>query len=488
MGTYHDSEGRREGGWRDDRRDDRRRWDDRRDDRWDDNRDDRWEDRRGDRWDDRDDRRGDRWDDRDDRRDRRDSGWDDRDDRRGDRWGDDRRDDRWDDRDDRWDDDRRDPVEPGVALSDVSLRYRTYLDVRPLKEDGDPFLAVLDLVVDWVVEKELQYEGSPIAQDFSEGALPRAWDYHSPEGYVGGAYDEDRWPALACVTGDDAQGEPRRWVMEYDEPDARRDTRRWHTTVCLERKKDGACGVGIESVCRLIGDEPEPLPEIVAAPSLVRAVIDLPWFVAKRGTTQLQTVPNKLSAQTFSHFTESLLDASRTLPLVLFCTGYDGKMPEQAKQLSRRALGNANVYVIDWSDEELREEELELFKRGTAAGEYACPKSSARMYMAGVDLTDPHHSRTHESWNREALAATRPSQFAEALARRFLPNEPVPAIADLPRLAERDAREAEREAAQAQAEADERAAAQAQPGAAPTQGATSAPVAGQPSADEATEA
>ena len=317
-----------------------------------------------------------------------------------------------------------------MAQERVVLKHRAIFDVHPLNEDGDACRAVAQAVVDWLVEKESRFGSSPIADDLAgRRAFPKAWDYCNPREYRGGDYDADEWPALACASFDDEDGELHRWVMEYDEPDAGHDDRRWHTTVCLTRSGEASCHVAMETTCRPTRELAEPLPETVAAPSLLRSIICLPWFASKVGPTLLQAVPNKVSAQSFDDFAQALTDPERTLPLVLFCTGYDGKMPEQAKQLARRALGLANVYVIDWSNDELREKEQALFERGTAAGEYACPKSSCRMYVAGVDLTNHNASRQHESWNRAALDAVRPSQFAETIARRLIANEKVPTIA-----------------------------------------------------------
>lgn len=423
--------------WRDDRRDDRR--NDRRDDRGRDWRDDRWDDRD---W--RDDRgwRDDRWDDRD--RDWRDDRWDGRrDDWRDDR---DRRDDRWDDRDEGrgWDDDRRDSR--GENHGDDGrddkhqgptsvIKHRSEFDLYSIKEDGDPFSVAAALVVEWLVQKESMYGGSPIEQDLGGvRPFPAAWDYAMPSDYAGGDFDRDEWPALACVSRKDEQGRVTSWVAEYDEPDSSHAGRRWHTTVSLTRdagEGGTACRVGIQSVCRRSGGLGEPLPQTVASPSLVRMMVDLPWYVAKVGATQLQTVPNKLSTQTFEHFSNALTDKGRTLPLVLFCTGYSGKIPEQAKQLARRALGTVNVYVVDWSNQDLRDQVEKLFERGTAANQYACPRGSARMYLPGIDLTDPNRSRTHQSWDHAALEAQRPSQFAESLARRFVPDTPTRSISDL---------------------------------------------------------
>lgn len=317
-----------------------------------------------------------------------------------------------------------------------SLRHRSTFDLHPLDEDGDAFLSAADVVVDWIVQKERRYGSSPVADDLGNGdAFPRAWDYSAPDYYRGGDFDDDRWPALASEAEHDDEGRVTRWILEYDEPDANHDDRRWHTAVCLQRIEDAgddgraACRISVQSACRLLGRKGE-LPETIATPSLVRTLIALPGFEARVGTIALQTAPVKLDAESFERFAADLVDQKRKLPLVLFCTGYDGKIPEQAKQLARRALGTANVYVLDWSNEGLRDGVQKLFERGTSAGEYACPKNSCRMYLPHLDLSNPNRSMSHKSWNRGEMQAVLPSKFAESLARRFLPSMPVPTIAD----------------------------------------------------------
>lgn len=317
-----------------------------------------------------------------------------------------------------------------------SLRHRSTFDLHPLDEDGDAFLSAADVVVDWIVQKERRYGSSPVADDLGEGeAFPRAWEYSAPDHYRGGDFDEDRWPALASEAEHDDEGRVTRWILEYDEPDANHDDRRWHTVVCLQRVEGsegterGVCRISVQSACRLLGRKGE-LPETIATPSLVRTLIALPGFEARVGTIALQTAPVKLDAESFERFAADLVDQKRKLPLVLFCTGYDGKIPEQAKQLARRSLGTANVYVLDWSNEGLRDGVQKLFERGTSAGEYACPKNSCRMYLPHLDLSNPNRSMSHKSWNRGEMQAVLPSKFAESLARRFLPSMPVPTIAD----------------------------------------------------------
>ena len=314
------------------------------------------------------------------------------------------------------------------------LRHRSSFELT--RAEGslrDPLTSAAACVCDWVLSKESQYNGSPVLDDVEEnGAFPMMWEYAMPEDYRGGDYDADRWPALATATLRRANdGAVRVWVLEYDEPDAKREERRWHTTVCLERISAESCRVSIQSMCRTLDEDDTELPETIAAPSFVRSLLDMPGFVAKKGTTPLAGAPIKLHTDTFDQFATSLTDPGREVPLVLFSTGYDGKVPEQAKQLARRALGIANVYILDWSDEPLREMLLGLFVRDEPSGEYSCPRSSCRMYMPGVDLTDPNHSMGHESFTREVMAAQLPSRFAESLARRLISNTPVRDIASL---------------------------------------------------------
>lgn len=313
------------------------------------------------------------------------------------------------------------------------LRHRSSFELK--RAEGslrDPLASAATSVCEWVLSKESMYNGSPVIDDVEDrGMFPMMWEYAMPEDYRGGDYDEDRWPALATACVCDADDTIVTWVLEYDEPDANREERRWHTTVCLERIDSETCRVSIQSMCRSLDEEDTELPDTIAAPSFVRGLIDMPGFTAKKGTTPLVGAPVKLRTDTFDQFATALVDSGRQVPLVLFSTGYDGKVPEQAKQLARRALGIANVYILDWSDEPLREMLLQLFVRDEPSGEYSCPRSSCRMYMPGVDLTDPNHSMGHESFTREIMSAQLPSRFAESLARRLISNTPVCDIATL---------------------------------------------------------
>ena len=313
---------------------------------------------------------------------------------------------------------------------DRRLRHRSAFELRAIDESCDPFMDAADAVVEWLVGKELRYDGSPIVDELGgpDDPFPRAWHFCMPEYYRGGDYDEDEWPAVACAVAHDEDGRVNRWAMEYDEPDANVEERRWHTIVYLESVSPEVCHVAVESMCRQPQDAPEELPETIAVPALVRTLIELPGCGAYIGGLRLFTAPYRLAPDTFDEFSGALVDPERTIPLVLFSTGFDGRTPEAAKQLARRAMGTANVYVLDWSNEDLRERLLHLFERGTAAGEYSCPRASARLYVPGVDLKDWRRSMRHESWNREQLAEFAPSKFGERLARRFLPNKMTPGV------------------------------------------------------------
>lgn len=342
----------------------------------------------------------------------------------------------------------------------TTLKHRSSFELYPTGDESDAFGAAANLVVDWFVQKESSWEGSPVIEDLERlGANPLFWNYSMPAEYAGGLYDQDRWPALATSSvNDPATGDIAAWAVEYDEPDASHEDRRWHTTVCLERLDGDACRVSCEVACRIVGDvseKTEPLPAVMAAPALVRNIIDLPWFVARKGSTQLRTVPHKLSPQTFPDFAASLVDPARRVPLALFCTGFNGNMPDHAKQLARRGLGNVNVYVLDWRDEDLRLDLKKLFTRGWPSGEYACPRESARVYLPGVNLGDHNGSMPHESFSREDLRAARASEFADTLTRKLSPAEAVQGVAGLAEYAQRQAAlRAEEKAAHQAAEAE----------------------------------
>ncbi|MBR2834413.1 MAG: hypothetical protein IKE43_01670 [Coriobacteriales bacterium] len=319
-----------------------------------------------------------------------------------------------------------------MRASNYTLKHRSSFDLVRSDLETVPFEDAMRTAIRWLIVKESEYEGSPIKEDLSgSDALKRALDYAMPEDYTGGDYNDDTWPALACASARDETGNPSTWIMEYDEADASNTEHRWHTTLCLTREDEKTCRVAIEVSVRPIDPNAAPLAIVAAVPALARSLFTMAGCKPYKDGFLLERNPHKLTRDDFEQFAKELEDQNRSFPYVLFCTGLDGHMPEHAKQLARRSMGLTNTYVLDWSDEELRTMEQDLFMRGSSAGEYACPKSSCRVYMPGLNLSDPTRSMSHISFDRHALEGTLPTKFAETLVRRFIPNTPIPCIADM---------------------------------------------------------
>ena len=153
------------------------------------------------------------------------------------------------------------------------LRHRSSFELK--RTEGslrDPLASAAASVCEWVLSKESMYNGSPVIDDVEDrGMFPMMWEYAMPEDYRGGEYDEDRWPALATACVRDADGAIEAWVLEYDEPDANREERRWHTTVCLERIDSETCRVSISPcAARLMRKTPScPIPSRLPRLSVV---------------------------------------------------------------------------------------------------------------------------------------------------------------------------------------------------------------------------
>lgn len=335
------------------------------------------------------------------------------------------------------------------SIISESFKHRSSFELYPTGSD-DAMYAVAEVVSSWILGKEREWDGSPIADDIERwGADVLLRGYNEPKAYNGGLYTEDRWPALACAAlAGRSAGIPEAWAVEYDEPDANHPGRRWHTCVGLERLEDGACRVNTSvSLVILDGMEDAAGAVVTSTPRFVRDILRLDGFEARVGDTPVFWAEKKLTATTFDEFKAALLDSRRELPVVLFCTGFNGRTPDHASQLARRMLGNLDVYVLDWSNDALRAMLDELFLKGTPAAQYSCLRGSARVYMPGVDLANPKGSSPHRYFHREDIENMRTSEFASLVAeaiedaRKASDHDPLAqkifSVEDIARLARR---------------------------------------------------
>ena len=297
------------------------------------------------------------------------------------------------------------------------VKHRSCFELHPTSGEVDTLGAVADLVVGWFLNKESRWDGSPAIADCEAQGGPVFWDYSMPEDYAGGLQD-DFWPALATASRSDESGDITAWVMEYDEPDATYEGRRWHTLVSLERLGDDSCRVGIESVCRSMDGDPEGVAPSLAALPFSRDLLELDGCVARVGATVLEPTVCRLTTEDFGDFVAQVTNPERTLPYVLFCTNRDFGTAEYAKQLARRAIAVANVYILNHEDADLWERAVPFL---SSEGEPVTPEEvPCRIYLPGGETEDP---------DRILFREYRPSSLANRMGRAFVYTGEIPTVA-----------------------------------------------------------
>lgn len=299
------------------------------------------------------------------------------------------------------------------------VKHRSCFEIHPTSDEVDTLGSVADIVVGWFLNKESRWEGSPAIADLEAHGGPVFWDYSMPEDYAGGLQD-DFWPALATASQADEEGDITAWVMEYDEPDATYEGRRWHTLVSLQRLDDDGCRVGVESVCRSMEGDPDGVAASLAALPFSRDLVELEGCVAQVGTTRIEPGMHRLTAENFGDFVAQVADPERALPYVLFCTNRDFGTAEYAKQLARRTIAMANVYILNHEDTELWEVAAPFLSTGETP--ITPEEVPCRIYLPNGEVTEP---------DRNLFREYRPSSLANRMGRAFVYDGEIPTVASL---------------------------------------------------------
>ena len=294
-----------------------------------------------------------------------------------------------------------------MESAETNIKHRSCFDLHAASNDVDPLGEVAEQLVGWFLGKEERWENSPAIADFErEGANPLFWDYAMPKDYTGGQ-SPDFWPALLTRSTADEEGSITSWTVEYDEPDATYEGRRWRTTARVERLDDGGCRFATESICYLTEGAPEELAAIMATPPFVRNILQLEGCTPSRNGVRLFAAPQRLDDDSFDDFATQVADPDRPLPLVLFSTDARYSATEYAKQLSRRSMGTANVYILDRKNFALSRRVEELLGSRVRIGIPAV----CHVFVGG---------KPTEAFGREDFADVSPSECANLLAREFL--------------------------------------------------------------------
>lgn len=323
-----------------------------------------------------------------------------------------------------------------------TIHYRARFTVVPRKGSDDALKALIDEMGHWCLEKERtlgQREGvstcnvsghglKAFSDELLEGSLSL------PNGYEGGIGRRDGTSVCtASVFGED--GRLSSWAFEYDEPDGRLAFRHWHTSVGVSRRGGSdSCIVNIRVSYYMmpgyIGRASQVPPS--TTPRFARSIVSLDGYRVYVDGTEVLPEEEYLHAASFDAFRKSLLNPRRTLPLVLVTTDENGATAVwDVTELAKKVLGMANVYVLDWRDQDLRRRCLfPLFRRGTAAYKFGCGKATLRVYQPGLDLgneTDCSRHRFFKMADIEALRYGDHDGFVETLSRSlsrgFVTNE-----------------------------------------------------------------
>lgn len=309
-------------------------------------------------------------------------------------------------------------MENPASLEPV-VKHRSCFVLRPISDGVDTLGEVANIVVGWFLSKESRWQDSPAIADFEEQGGPIFWDYSTPSDYAGGLQD-GFWPALACASRSDESGDITAWTMEYDEPDATYENRRWHTLVSLERLADDSCRVGIESNCRLTADDPVGIAPSLAALPFSRDLLELDGCLAQGGTVDLLPSVSRLTQDTLAAFEAEVADPGRTIPYVLFCTNDSYGTAEYAKQLARRTIAMANVYILNHDDLDLWEAArpfLDPERTALAPEDLPC-----RIYWPDGRIENPE---------RQLFSDFKPTSLANRLGREFVFASEIPTVASL---------------------------------------------------------
>lgn len=315
-----------------------------------------------------------------------------------------------------------------MRIESEQVHYRTRFELCPYDTTTPAIVPALRIIYKWVYQKERKRKGENIFEVLRSQEAMEAFIFHDlayPCDYHGGLNNR-LGPAIcvATVPGDKPRS-LRAWALEYDEADARRPERHWHTRIGLSTTADGTCVVNAKVTHYIVpGYFGTPLPEPHAnIPNFIKELIGLKAYQCCIGETVVRRDALALGRMTFTpEFTENLLSPHREIPLVLITSDKEGKMPvKEVGRLTSALLGLANVYTLDMSVNANRKSLNGLLSaRGTCPG-WATSSSRLRIFPPHTDLESPASAAASRFYSKEAMDKWPGGQlaFTDMLNRSF---------------------------------------------------------------------
>ncbi len=315
-----------------------------------------------------------------------------------------------------------------MRIESEQVHYRTRFELCPYDTTTPAIVPALRIIYKWVYQKERKRKGENIFEVLRSQEAMEAFIFHDlayPCDYHGGLNNR-LGPAIcvATVPGDKPRS-LRAWALEYDEADARRPERHWHTRIGLSTTADGTCIVNAKVTHYIVpGYFGTPLPEPHAnIPNFIKELIGLKAYQCCIGETVVRRDALALGRMTFTpEFTENLLSPDREIPLVLITSDKEGKMPvKEVGRLTSALLGLANVYTLDMSVNANRKSLNGLLSaRGTCPG-WATSSSRLRIFPPHTDLESPASASASRFYSKEAMDKWPGGQlaFTDMLNRSF---------------------------------------------------------------------
>lgn len=315
-----------------------------------------------------------------------------------------------------------------MRIESEQVHYRTRFELCPYDTTTPAIVPALRIIYKWVYQKERKRKGENIFEVLRSQEAMEAFIFHDlayPCDYHGGLNNR-LGPAIcvATVPGDKPRS-LRAWALEYDEADARRPERHWHTRIGLSTTADGTCIVNAKVTHYIVpGYFGTPLPEPHAnIPNFIKELIGLKAYQCCIGETVVRRDALALGRMTFTpEFTENLLSPDREIPLVLITSDREGKMPvKEVGRLTSALLGLANVYTLDMSVNANRKSINGLLSaRGTCPG-WATSSSRLRIFPPHTDLESPASAAASRFYSKEAMDKWPGGQlaFTDMLNRSF---------------------------------------------------------------------